>query len=291
MFLLIRSGSFQVKGRAAKLFRGASASTPEGMAATGGRKGKRGGDGAKVGLGKKRLNRKSAKTNGAGDEQAVEEAEEEGAEQRRLQSDNADEAAQRAAEMDRRREEMRAQKQQEIRDRYKNRESRDRGGDIDPERFMSRGRPGRGGDSEEDYMAARHQEIRDRHRRDRGSSRDRSGRRDRKRPEEDGRHAVLRRRIEKHAHVFTPEELAEIDDDLKEHKKREDKLDAARDKLNAQFDAVRDIDDRDDRLERLEELKEIRAKGRDAERAARDKLREDFQLIREKLEAKLRTEL
>jgi len=176
-------------------------------------------------------------------------------------------------EMEQRRNEIRAKKQQEIRDRYANRDHRGR--DLDG--------------LDEDYVSSRHQELRDRHR---SRSRDRStGRRDRKRPEKEGRHAVLRRRFEKHANLFTPEEMAEIEDIMSEHKEREDKLDAARDQLNAQFDAVRDIDDRDDRLDRLEELKQIRANGRDAERAARDQLREEFQLIRERLEAKLRTEL
>jgi hypothetical protein len=212
-------------------------------------------------------------------------------------------AAQRQAQMDKRREEMRAQKQKEIRDRYKDRAAapeprRERDpADFDPERYMREREAryaGRGGDAAEDYLSARHQELRDRHRsRDRNSpsSRDRSGRRDRKRPDSEGRHAVLQRRFDKHAHLFTPAELAEIDDEMKEHKKREDKLDAARDKLNSEFDAVRDIDDRDARLARLEQLKQKRAAGRDADRAARDKLREEFQLIRERLEAKLRTEL
>lgn len=260
----------------------------------GGRKGKKGL------LGKGRGAKAKDEDNSEANE--AEEEAEDGENGRRLSEESADargsEAEQKRADMERRREELRAQKQKEIRDRYKNRDT----GDFDPERYMRERDDrlaSRGGDigafDPEDYLSERHKELRDRHRRERATSRDRSagssGRRDRKRPESEGRHAVLRRRIDKHAHLFSPEELAEIEDDLREHKKREDKLDAARDKLNAQFDAVRDIDDRDARLGRLEQLKQQRAAGRDAERAARDQLREDFQVIREKLEAKLRTEL
>ena len=247
------------------------------------RKGKRGNKrGKKAGM--KRQGGNAAVEQGDAEEEEGEDA------QRRLQSE--DEAR---TEVDRLRQEMRARKEEEMRDRYRNSRSRGRDeidGSMDPDHFMGGGRHRLPGESVEDYMAAQHQEMRDRHRRDRGTGRDRTiGRHDRKRPEHEARHAVLRRRIEKHANLFTPEELAEIDDELKEHKIREDKIDAARDKLNAQFDALRNIDDRDERLDKLEELKELRASGRDADRMERDKLREEFQLIRERLEAKLRSEL
>lgn len=253
-----------------------------------------GGGGGGKRAGKMRKNRKGGK---GGDETFNEE------EQRRLSEDTDGVPVDRAEEMERRSAELRARKQQEIRDRYKDRRGRDTE-DRDLDRMRGRDRESRdrdGGDRgrdglragfEEDYLSQRHQEIRDRHsRRDKERGRDRTGRRDRKRPDDEGRHAVLRRRIEKHANLFTPAELAEIDEDLRDHKVEEDKLDAARDKLNSQFDAVRDIDDRDKRLARLEQLKDMRNSRRDADRQARDVLREQFQAIRDRLEAKLKTEL
>jgi len=237
--------------------------------------------------------RKGGKRKGsrAGAEGAAD-AEEEG-EERRMLLDEED----RSEEAEARRQELRAKKHEEIHARYKERrqnEEKSREESI-KHRKASRERENPSGrrDSVEDYMAQRHKEMRERHTRDRGRDRSNpSGRRERhKRPESDGRHAVLRRRVVKHEHLFTPEELAEIHEDLNDHKVDEDRLDAARDKLNSEFDALREIDDRDERLEQLEVLKAKRAATRDADRLARDALRERFQTIRDKLEAKLKTEL
>ena len=247
--------------------------------------------------GKKRKGGKRKGNKGGGD--GAGDAEEEGEERRALQTENEfPDEADRSEEAEARRQELRAKKHEEIHARYKERRQNEEKSREEPAakpRKAPRERESRTGrsDSVEDYMAQRHKEMRERHTRDRGRDRSNpSGRRERhKRPESDGRHAVLRRRVVKHEHLFTPEELAEIHEDLNDHKVDEDRLDAARDKLNSEFDALREIDDRDERLERLEVLKGKRAATRDADRLARDALRERFQTIRDKLEAKLKTEL
>jgi len=260
------------------------------------------------GGGKKRKSGKRAGGKGlnAPGDNAAEGDEEESRRFLQAAADEFPDEADKSPEAEELRKKIRAKKHEEIHARYKERRQKEilerETRNDEPDRLSPHDPPSRSNrhsESMEERMAQRHKEMRDRHTRDRDrtSGRDRSshtssGRRERhRRPENEGRHAVLRRRINKHEHLFTPEELAEIHEDLNGHKVEEDRLDKARDKLNAEFDALRDIDDRDERLEQLEVLKQKRADTRDGDRTARDSLRERFQVIRDKLEAKLKTDL
>jgi len=105
------------------------------------------------------------------------------------------------------------------------------------------------------------------------------------------RHQALRNRFEKHRDLFTDEEILAIEEEFQEVYDMEEEVRLSRNRIDSEYDKVREIHDREARLARLEELRNMRLASKQQDIQQREEARNKFQDIRERLESKLRAEL